>query len=51
MSVAASPKIHGTPAAPPAGLSPQTQKLWLAAVRYRRLADQLAAIDSPGPAL
>ena len=32
-------KIHGTPVAPPAGLSPQTQKLWLAAARYRRLAD------------
>ena len=32
-------KIHGTPVAPPAGLSPQTQQLWLAAARYRQLAD------------
>jgi hypothetical protein len=41
MSVTA--KIHGTPSTPPAGLSPSTQKLWLAAMRYRSLADALAA--------
>ena len=31
----------GAPA--PAGLSPSTQELWLAALRYRRAADALAA--------
>ena len=29
--------------AAPAGLSPSTQELWLAALRYRRAADALAA--------
>jgi hypothetical protein len=33
----------------PAGLSPETRKLWLAAVRYRRLADDLAAADTHRP--
>ena len=37
------PRIHGTPTVPPAGLSPNTQKLWLAAMRYRSLADAIAA--------
>jgi hypothetical protein len=33
---------------PPAGLSQRTQELWLAAARYRRIADDLAA-DSARP--
>ena len=28
------------------GLSPETQRLWLAAIRYRKLADDLAASES-----
>lgn len=35
------PAKAGAPA--PAGLSPSTQELWLAALRYRRAADALAA--------
>jgi hypothetical protein len=41
-------KIHGTPSVPPAGLSPQTQQLWLAAARYRQLAD-LAVTEAQRP--
>ena len=32
------------------GLSPETQKLWLAAIRYRKLADTLAVSESRTPA-
>ena len=31
-------------------LSPETQRLWLSAIRYRKLADDLAASESRTPA-
>ena len=42
--------IHGEPSRPAAGLSPRTQALWLAAARYRQLADALAAHPPREPA-
>ena len=44
------PMIHGEPSRPANGLSPRTQALWLAAARYRQLADALAANQSRQPA-
>jgi hypothetical protein len=38
----------GTRAPVPAGLSPRTQELWLAAARYRRIADAIAAAAEKG---
>jgi len=42
MSVNAAPPRREAPA----GLSPKALELWLAAARYRRLADELAAADA-----
>ena len=39
------------PAKLPSGLSPKTLELWLAAARYRRVADALAEADKHRPQL